>query len=295
MVARTIGPSCPSLPSSFRVVMTIRSGTASSTKYTPSVRACRTSSAPATRVSVISAAFHPIALGNFPAGSDPKVGYPYASPYPGFTETNISSAEKNIGTLGVVQNYIDNIFDYGDTVTWLHGNHIVKAGAQILRYQENYYYASNNGNMGQFAYNGEFTKDLTLDPTYGKGYGFADFVIDASELQAVSGTAGRDGQRQYRMAYFGEDEWKVIPKLTLNVGLRYGYDQPMYEVNNKEVNVDVKNPQNCPNCLPRRRQERRKPRAVQRLPYAVHAARLVRLSDEPADGHPWRLRHHGRL
>ena len=59
--------------------------------------------------------------GNFPTGSDTKVGYPYASPYPGFTETNISSAEKNVGTLGAVQNYIDNIFDYGDTVTWLHG------------------------------------------------------------------------------------------------------------------------------------------------------------------------------
>ena len=44
-------------------------------------------------------------FGNFPAGSDSKVGYPYASPYPGFTETNISTAEKNIGTLGVVQNY----------------------------------------------------------------------------------------------------------------------------------------------------------------------------------------------
>jgi hypothetical protein len=188
-------------------------------------------------------------FGNFPAGSDTKVGYPYASPYPGFTETNISTAEKNIGTLGVVQNTIDNIFDYGDTVTWLHGKHIVKAGAQILRYQENYYYASNNGNMGQFAYNGIFTKDLTVNPTSGKGYGFADFVVDASELQAVSGTAGRDGQRQYRTAYFAEDEWKLTPKLTLNIGLRYGYDQPMYEVNNKEVNVDVKNPQNCPACL----------------------------------------------
>jgi len=183
-------------------------------------------------------------FGNFPAGSDTKVGYPYASPYPGFTESNISSAEKNIGTLGVVQNTIDNIFDYGDTVTWLHGKHIVKGGVQILRYQENYYYASNNGNMGQFAYNGEFTR-----ANGSNGYGFADFVIDASELQAVSGTAGRDGQRQYRMAYFGEDEWKLTPKLTLNIGLRYGYDQPMYEVNNKEVNVDVKNPQNCPNCL----------------------------------------------
>jgi len=76
--------------------------------------------------------------GQFPAGSDPKVGYPYNNPYPGFTESNISTAEKNIGTLGVIQNYIDNIFDYGDTVTWLHGRHILKAGAQVIRYQENF-------------------------------------------------------------------------------------------------------------------------------------------------------------
>jgi hypothetical protein len=187
--------------------------------------------------------------GQFPTGSDPKVGYNYASPYPGFTESNISTAEKNVGTLGVIQNFIDNIFDYGDTVTYLRGKHIIKAGAQVLRYQENFYYGGNTGTLGEFAYNGEFSKDLTVNPTLGKGYGFADFVLDASELQAVNGTAGRVGQRQYRAAYFAEDEWKVTPALTLNIGLRYGYDQPLYEVNNKEVNVDVKNPQNCPACL----------------------------------------------
>ena len=44
-------------------------------------------------------------FGNFPTDSDSKVGYPYASPYPGFTESNISSAEKNIGTLGIGAGY----------------------------------------------------------------------------------------------------------------------------------------------------------------------------------------------
>ena len=194
--------------------------------------------------------------GEFPTGSDTKVGYPFASPFPGFTLTNISSAEKNIGTKGVVQNYIDNVFDYGDVVTWLHGKHIVKGGVQVLRYQENFYYGGNMGTMGEFAYNGEFTRNTSAPkPTgvtaagYTNGYGFADFVLDASELQAVNGVAGRAGQRQYRMAFFGEDQWKVTPALTLNLGLRYGYDQPLYEVNNKEVNVDYKNPQNCPACL----------------------------------------------
>src|ERR1700761_5568262 len=123
--------------------------------------------------------------GNFPTNSDTKVGYPFASPYPGFTETNISSVEKNIGTLGVVQNYIDNVFDYGDTVTWLHGRHILKGGAQILRYQENFYYGGNAGTMGEFLYNGQYTRNLNAPKpvgagtSYNNGYGFADFVIDA--------------------------------------------------------------------------------------------------------------------
>jgi hypothetical protein len=178
--------------------------------------------------------------GLFPTGSDPKVGIPYASPYPGFTETNISSAEKNYGTLGVVQNTIDNVFDYGDTVTWLHGNHIIKGGAQVLRYQENYYYPGNTGTMGEFAYNGEFSKSSTT-----AGYGFADVVLDKSELAAVNGVTGRVGQRQYRLAFFGEDQWKITPKLTLNIGLRYGYDQPFYEVNDKEANLDLTKAAGC--------------------------------------------------
>lgn len=178
--------------------------------------------------------------GLFPVGSDPKVGIPYASPYPGFTETNISSAEKNYGTLGVVQNTIDNVFDYGDTVTWLHGNHIFKGGAQVIRYQENYYYPGNTGTMGEFAYNGQYSKSSTT-----AGYGFADVVLDKSELAAVNGVTGRVGQRQYRLAFFGEDEWKVSPKLTLNIGLRYGYDQPFYEVNNKEANLDLTKAAGC--------------------------------------------------
>ena len=191
--------------------------------------------------------------GLFPAGSDSKVGIPYDSPYPGFTETNISSAEKNYGTLGVVQDTIDNVFDYGDTVTWLHGKHIIKGGAQVLRYQENYYYPGNTGTMGEFAYNGEFTKNLSAPiPTglgygaaYNEGYGFADVVIDASEFSAVNGVTGRVGQRQYRLAFFGEDQWKITPKLTLNIGLRYGYDQPFYEVNNKQANLDLTKTAGC--------------------------------------------------
>jgi hypothetical protein len=197
--------------------------------------------------------------GQFGLKGDSVVGIPYANqPYAGFSQINLSSAESNVGTRGAVTTYYDNIFSYGDDVSWLHGHHIVKGGAQVLRYQENNYYPSTNGNLGLFSYNGAFTANTTaaaadLLPTGVKssGWGFADFVLDKSSSQGVSGVAGRVGQRMYRLAFYAQDDWKITPALTVNIGVRYGYDQPLYEVNNKMVNVDLSLGQSCnsSNCL----------------------------------------------
>ena len=193
--------------------------------------------------------------GQFGKNGDQIVGIPLPNqPFAGFTQVNLSSVESNVGTRAAATTYYDNVFDYGDTVTWLHGKHIVKGGAQVLRYQENNYYPSTNGNLGMFAYNGIYTANSNGAPAFPgdkvSGYGYADFVLDKSEAQGIAGVSGRVGQRQYRLAFFGEDQWKLTPALTLNIGLRYGYDQPLYEVNNKEANIDVAHPQNCPtNCI----------------------------------------------
>ena len=134
----------------------------------------------------------------------------------------------------------DNTFQYGDNLTWLKGHHTFKGGAEITRYQQNNYYPGNEGANGQFNYYPEYT----MNPSSGvAGNPIADFMLDASSAIGQGGldqnnkVSGQNGQRQYRLGFFVQDDCKYSDDLTFNLGVRYEYDQPIYEVNNKESNL----------------------------------------------------------
>jgi hypothetical protein len=187
--------------------------------------------------------------GQFGTSGNAKVGIPFTSQaFPGFSEMSLSSNETNVGTAAGVNEFHENNFFYGDDFTWLHGVQTIKFGVQIMRYQQNSFYPGNAGALGSFSYSGDYTQNPTTFVCGNNkteacgGYGFADFVLDQSSGAGLGGVTGDTGQRQYRNAYYVQDDWRIRPNLTLNLGLRYAHDQPIYEVNNKESSYNLATP-----------------------------------------------------
>jgi hypothetical protein len=184
--------------------------------------------------------------GDFGYKGDQVVGIPFpgAQAYVGFSGQCISpdgasncgatGAASYLGSAASLQVFIDNTFNYQDNLTWQRGRHLLTMGGQATRYQQNFTNAGNVGFLGQLAYSGTYTSNGNAGSP---GYAPADFVLGRVFNTQLANPLGNVGNRQWRVGGYVQDDYKVRPTLTLNLGIRYEVDQPWYEQNNKTANV----------------------------------------------------------
>jgi hypothetical protein len=113
-----------------------------------------------------------------------------------------------------------------DNVTWTRGNHTFKFGADFKRFSDHDDNVYGNYRSGWYVFDG------SSDVVQSIGDPYTAFLLGNPDYTEVSSTnkPEMDGLG-HAYAFFAQDDWKVTPNLTLNVGLRYELHPPLRETN----------------------------------------------------------------
>jgi len=114
----------------------------------------------------------------------------------------------------------NNTLQLVDKLSWIRGNHTFRFGFEYNR--ENYNQVGNQFSRGQFA----FQPNTTQSASRTGGYAFAEFLL-GNLYQSTIAVAIANGRFQRNVEHaFVDDTWKLTPKLTLSLGLRYELTPP---------------------------------------------------------------------
>jgi Carboxypeptidase regulatory-like domain/TonB dependent receptor/TonB-dependent Receptor Plug Domain len=113
-------------------------------------------------------------------------------------------------------------FQYVDNLSITRGNHNFKIGFQIMHLK--YFEITDFGGVPNFSFSGQFT---------GLTNGLADFLLGTPYTATTS--VGDSSQNMVSNYYGGylSDNWHVLPRLTLNLGLRYEFQPWPREINGR--------------------------------------------------------------
>ena len=121
-------------------------------------------------------------------------------------------------------NDINNVFQYQAALTYTHGKHSLKFGGQLIRRQLNYFQSSYP--LGVFLYAGILGNPVAdMLAGYNIGYERANTLIE-------------QGFRMWEPNAYAEDDWRVTPNLTINLGVRYDLFTPITEAHGRYANFD---------------------------------------------------------
>jgi outer membrane receptor protein involved in Fe transport len=121
----------------------------------------------------------------------------------------------SLGTTDIFSEH-ENVYQIGDNLRWFRGKHSISVGGEWERTEE--LNRGSSGNEGSFTFSG-----------YASGNTWADYLLGKPSTMTQASPYERlvKGWDWYA---FVEDDIRLTPRLTVNLGLRYQFFEPYHAV-----------------------------------------------------------------
>jgi len=124
-------------------------------------------------------------------------------------------------------------FQVNNNLSLVRGTHSLKLGGEVWRLQS--FAGTSSLARGSLFFNGQFTARI---PGAGAGNALADLLLGQTSNAQLSTRLVGDFSSNYYAVYVN-DSWKVTPRLTLNLGVRYDLQTRMREKENRQAVFDL--------------------------------------------------------
>ena len=119
----------------------------------------------------------------------------------------------------------NNTFQYMGAVSWLKGAHSLKIGAGLIRRQVSDTQSAHPRGL------------INIQDSY-TGNSLGDLLTDQAANVTRSYTVDTPAFRSWEDSVYAQDDWRILPNLTLNLGIRYDIYTPFTAANGAFSNFD---------------------------------------------------------
>jgi hypothetical protein len=160
-----------------------------------------------------------------------SLGFPQsfvgAAQFPNFPTIGVNGFE-SLGGVGYKEQPGYN-YSFQSSLSMQRGKHLLKTGVEFNLLRGNF--LTNNNPSGSFSFNQAQTGGPRADtPT--SGLAMASFLMGYASGGSIDASTGISLQNFYSGVFF-QDDYRVTPKLTLNLGVRWEYQTPATERYNR--------------------------------------------------------------
>ena len=123
---------------------------------------------------------------------------------------------------------IAQTISYTQVVSWIHGKHNMRYGFDYRRVHRDFLAGSNG--TGAFTFTGLFTQERAgSQAVTGTGSSLADFLLGLPQSTTLNSSLDKSYLRDNVYDAYAMDDWRVLPSLTLNYGVRWEFFAPYTE------------------------------------------------------------------